>query len=704
MRRAPLALTFLLLAGGSYAEPPAPPARDAIQQLLALPAPPPAHEESAPAVAVTNAEPPRNDPWADASLAKLVAESKKAHEEDRGWVIGGDALEALARRDWATAEPIARAFMTSPQPRLRTAAMALVLPHASNEERAQLLEQLKRVASDRKQPGGARDSALLAVMAVDWPGRDEWLVAMMHDPTLRDLSDGDHGYEPFGSVVFAAPDRLIPLFTKLLGDPDRAVKSAAANALASFNLDSTRADALRPLIPWIADPEWAKESGMSRLRLIQSVPRARLTEAIPALVVAVEKEKSSANRSYAAVSLAEFKTTAGNAAMHKALEQPLEETDTYSQSQIVESLLATGGFTPGEIADGVEALAGATEEQRDAATFGVGRALSPLRVIIGGVLAHRGSEREDFAEAVLHRAEQVARTNRNTASRMLRIVSFWRTPVVDRHIVGALADGSASAEMLFAALRRRDKIRANAAATLAPLALRDDAAGGVASVLASDRERTRQILDGGSDDARRGLIAAARTAHEPLPLATLGDLRGHDASLDAAIEAYLVTDDSAAARQLLAAAHEGEARIYGLRSLEDPGHDTFGPFDEWEEKLRQRVLRKDCDEIIALARGSYWSGFAALVEIDVKDGKATIAGENGTRRPLPPEMLSELRRFLAEVNADDLPPYTPQIFDGAQYEYVHITRRSGRRLFMNNPTGDDRPYGAIVDRLESLAK
>ncbi|HWS72630.1 MAG TPA: hypothetical protein VN605_10975, partial [Thermoanaerobaculia bacterium] len=391
-------------------------------------------------------------------------------------------------------------------------------------------------------------------------------------------------------------------------------------------------------------------------------------------------------------------------AMRTALEHPVEHTDANAQSRIAHALLATGGFTPDEIAAAVETFAAATDNERNAAAFGSGRnELPSVRLLLGAAVAHEGSERDDAAEAVLHRAEQVARINRETASMMLRIVSFWRTPVVDRHIVDALANGSASAAMLFAALQRRDQVRANAAATLAPLALRDDAAGGVAAVLASDRTRIRQILDGGSDDARRGLVAAARTAHEPLPLDVLDSLRGNGSSLDAAIDAYLMSDDSREARELLASAHEGEARIYGQRSLEDPGHETFGPFDEWEEKLRQRVLQNECDEIIALARSSYWTGFAALVEIDVRNAKATIALGNGATRPLPPEMLSELRRFLAETKVDELPPYTPQIYDGAQYEYVHITRKSGRRLFMNNP-GNPSPYGAIIDRLESLAK
>ncbi|HWS70872.1 MAG TPA: hypothetical protein VN605_02100, partial [Thermoanaerobaculia bacterium] len=289
MRRASAALTLLLFAGGSPSEPPAPPVNDAIQQLLSAPAPPPPEERPAPAVERVSV-PPRRDLWADKPTAELVAAAKKAREADRGWVFGAEELEALARRDWKTAEPLARAFMTSAQPRLRVDAIALVFSHSTGDERATLLEQLKAIAIDRQQPGRARHSALLAVMAAEWAGRDEWLVARMHDETLRDLSDGDHGYAPFAGVVYAAPDRLIPLYGTLLRDADRNVKSAAANALAGFNLDGARADALQPLIPWIADPKWADESGMSRLRLIQSVPMVHLREAIPALVVAVEKE------------------------------------------------------------------------------------------------------------------------------------------------------------------------------------------------------------------------------------------------------------------------------------------------------------------------------------------------------------------------------------------------------------------------------
>src|ERR1700750_2833090 len=108
MRRAPLALTFLLLAGGSHAEPRATPVQDSIQQLLTLPAPPPKREEAPP---VEKAPPPREDSDAGAPTAELIAKSKKARDADRGWIEGGDAPGALAARDWQAAEPIARGFL-----------------------------------------------------------------------------------------------------------------------------------------------------------------------------------------------------------------------------------------------------------------------------------------------------------------------------------------------------------------------------------------------------------------------------------------------------------------------------------------------------------------------------------------------------------------------------------------------------------------
>src|SRR6185436_18406921 len=203
-------------------------APDLVEQLLRFPVvPPPAPEKQA--EVERPSAPPVNDPWADATIPKLISEARKAHEEPRGWIIGGDALEALARRDWAQAEAIARRFATSPQPRLRTLAKALLYAHATGEEQQKLHEELKAIATQTAQPGRSRDQAIEALMARDWPGRDEWLVALMHDPTLGVLEDGDIAYEPIGMVVGAAPDRLIPLMVKQLESSDAAVRSAAVN-------------------------------------------------------------------------------------------------------------------------------------------------------------------------------------------------------------------------------------------------------------------------------------------------------------------------------------------------------------------------------------------------------------------------------------------------------------------------------------------
>jgi hypothetical protein len=66
---------------------------------------------------------------------------------------------------------------------------------------------------------------------------------------------------------------------------------------------------------------------------------------------------------------------------------------------------------------------------------------------------------------------------------------------------------------------------------------------------------------------------------------------------------------------------------------------------------------------------------------------------------LTPAQLQSLRQFVSENGVDDLPPFNTRGYSHTQqYQYVHLTRDGGRRVFMDTPFGMERGK-SVYERL-----
>jgi hypothetical protein len=145
--------------------------------------------------------------------------------------------------------------------------------------------------------------------------------------------------------------------------------------------------------------------------------------------------------------------------------------------------------------------------------------------------------------------------------------------------------------------------------------------------------------------------------------------------------------------------------INGNRPASDPGHFTFGHFDELEGQL-QADLNGGADEIFALLSGGYWGDDGQII-VRVASGKARLIftpdHARTFERSLDADELRELRAFLTKVKAFNLDQLKTDIADGMQYELVHLTKAGGQRVFMNNPLAvDAHPYADICRRFRAL--
>jgi HEAT repeat protein len=613
-----------------------------------------------------------------AERPRLIDAARNAHDAE-SYVEGEEALAALAEADWNAAAPLLTLFMNGKQPYIRARALALTFGHARGAERDSLRRVLRSIVADAAAPAGARDRALKALLADDWPGRDSWLISLMHDPTFSFVVDGGFGYTFAGQVAESDPDHWIPIMIKLLDNDDRAVRSAAANALGQFNSERTRVDALRPIVRWIAEPKWADDFIGERLRLVQSVAHAGLREAIPALVVAVENDPNKSVRAYAAQALADFHDARGNAAMRRAF---AASTDSYDATIIVKALLVTGGLSPDEIAAG---MVEAARNRKPEDSFFDLKGSTPETI---GVVAFQFARQDDaVAQALIARHQA-----RPADEAILKALYRTDTPSTARFLATHL--GEDDAELLAAAIGHGDSLRAHASEELRRVAAGEGVAAAIATLLLGDAKATAARLAHGPIQERRALLAAASIRGEPLDIRAVAALFGITPPLDQAVEAYLSANDTPPARAAIYAQHPGQARILG------GGEETF---PEWEEEWRKRVVAGEVDEVIALVSDGYFSNRNAAAEITFHAGKVSVKVD-GKDVPVSGPAIAELRAFLRSSDFDNLPPLLTQVSDGLQFEYLHLTRDGGARVFMNNPGVADygTPYGEVVRRLRML--
>lgn len=609
------------------------------------------------------------------------------------------ALRDLIKMDWQAANEILQRLLDGDDQILKTYAVTLLHSRAGSsgdhEEESRWRKRLKAVAEDRAAPGFARNQALETLLVSSWPGKDEWYLGLFSDETLLTLDDNLHPARPLQKPVRRRPDKWIPVMVKMVGDPNKAVRSHAANCLAQFNLGSAREDALRAILPWLADPSWAEPAALERLRLIQSLDLVNLPESVPGLIKVAERE-SDFYLTGAAEALAHYGAKEAVPALKEAIAR---EDDAYHRRKVVKAIAALDGFTAEEAAAAITAYAvhySSPEGQRetdDAITTIIYRKTVLPAVGIGETVSDSEYARDEVAARLLGEMAGPLSSNTEACQMLSRILSRWPVPSADRHFVGLITTGAIGLDNLVPLLAHRESVAAHAGPELHALVRRGGAKAGVAAALVGDADIIQAILSGRDPHAHRALLACARVIRLPLPVGEIGQLLDRaDESVSLAAERYLESEDGPQARQIVLARHRGEYRIIGAFSDDDPRWLGYLGFDAAEDHMRREMQIVDApDEMFALLAFSTWGPCTQIfVYVRERDEGRIVVYEpdcGPALRRLSPDELSELLEFVRERRIDDLAPYNIMAMDGIEYEYVHLTQLGGRRVYMNNPPG-----------------
>jgi hypothetical protein len=631
-------------------------------------------------------------------LSDLLALANKVKDDEKGGDVDKEeALVALARVDWSAAEPMLQSLASGSQPRTRALALTILYNQAIKsgdiDSEQKYRDLLRIIASDTNTPAHARDYAIEALSLSEWSGRDDWYLSLFQDETLIDPSDGIYGFSPLTTLFAKDPDKWIPVMAKLVESKDRVVRSAAASCLIIFQNQSARVDALRPLLPWLSDPQWARDRTGHRLRLIQSMEDINLPESVPGLIWVVEHDDSefSFDRSYAAQSLAKYKDPRAVPALRRAL---AAEKNEDHRLRIVLGLLACDGLSVTEQVDVLEAYAAkrtTPEGREETERYRYNDDPLPIPLGIGRYLATRKDVPETLVRAVLTRANSLQKSNPLVAQSLLEVAHQWQGRQVDLDMIHRIANGSADANTIANALSRRTKLRETLGTELQALLAGSGTTQGIGSMLLDDNAAALSVLSSGNETAQVALLACARLTQTALPVEQVGALmQSKNALLALAAELYLMAEDSKEARQLLWQHHPNEAFVTGWReNIQLISGSNFDAMGRMEEKLRSELFKDNAPiEIFALVAND--EQYARVLRV-YSDRAIYNYYEDSARyreRVVPKEQVSGFKQFVTTNGLADLgPQFSPCHHDCWSSEFLMLTKEKGRRVFSQQGIG-----------------
>jgi len=630
----------------------------------------------------------------------LLTHAKEVDEEDEAQVNFPD-LEALARLDWQSAEPIIEQFSKSLAANVAAYALTLLYDHARASDGPEcdtLQEQLKQLVTGKSSSDAVREIAIDALMQDYWPGRDVWFLSLFGDSLPSQTEDGNELDFLVGPIQ-SEPDRWIPILTELIKDKNPSTHNAAVYCLAQFTLNRARADALRPLLPWLSNPQWANANKYARARFIDSMGLVPMPEAIPGLLAIVQNERESP-RSRAAMVLGKLRDRRAIPVLRRAIEKAGAEDD-YLDYLIV-ALMDCEPLSEAEKLKAIEAIA---DESHFSEMAYSRRRLAThypksLRGAIGKVVIQQEAVSDSIATAVVKRSKGLQRSNPSLADRLWHIALKYNLPSVDKRIAEQIVEEQVDLETLLIGLERRKRLQAIATPILKPAISLGGYAAGVSAAVLSDINAQLSILTGRDSEATIALLSCARILREDLPTSLVSSLLAvPNSRLRLAALRFLESVDSQESRTIVRAQRPGELVIHGARGVFDPKERYREQWVKWENALLDDVLKNRVDEVFAELKFYYSDTFRSQhsVEIRVKDNEGELCKRQDSAReecrPLEHSELAAAREMFAEGSFDQLTPIpvpAPPL-GSTERQFVRINKNGGRRV-----------YAADLSRLQDL--
>jgi hypothetical protein len=644
--------------------------------------------------------------------AELIAAADKKGPGAREWP--NTELMALARLDWKTAEPMLTRRGEG-NDAMAAGALGILYRHAiavaDRPAEAALRERLKEIVASVKLAARARQVAVDRLLESEWEGKTDWAASLLADPVFtavptsrqpeRRITFPAEAHYAFEEMIRHDPNRFVPLLAKIAQGPRGEARNAAVGQLIEFR----RTDAMRALLPWLADPAWATVTrAFSPINgpqeILEKLGAVDVPESVPILSKMAETSEGGELRAVA-MALVHQHAENASAVVRKALDamdRP-DHVDWEGDRRSPQGRLVQAAIDRGLLADQqiVKCIAACALYNQDSGGGGGLFSDPPARpkthdATIGQALIEIPPSRPGIASALLDRWESWRRTDPPAAQLLWKIVTAWPDKAVDKRILRCLDEQPLDPLIVTTAIKRSASMSKLFPKELRELIHRGGEHAGLAAMLLGDRAVSQVMLEGTDHKAARMLLASARLGRASLPVPAAGRLlKSGDAKIAHAAERYLSCEESVEARNLIWSQHPGDIAVLGARWFDFPGEPTDFDSENPETPLRNEMKGKDAPEEMFMVSAT--GGVPGSLEETIvrRHGKAASlefrpwgAAGKSLVRELTAAELRELLDFVANEHMDDLPQVVAGGVDGMFRYYLHLTPAGGRRVGMYN--------------------
>jgi hypothetical protein len=665
---------------------------------------------------------------------ELYSVSQKVKDGNQGNTENEDELMALARYDWEKAKPILeRLENDTSQPISVVSAKWILYQHAldakDDREAERYRKQLKAIVENKNLRPSVRDKAMDAlVLTPDWQGRDDWYLSLLEDETLFDLEENGQWYTGLTTLVsHTKGDKWISKMVKLVKSGNPTTRNAAARNLASLLYRKER-EVIEALLPWLANPSWAKEANSERLDLIHALGENDFPGSVPDLILVLTTEDDGDYQLAAAKVLTHYKDSRAVPALRALLQKTVDEE---TRATYIKALIECNGFSDDEQLSSLEAYSTMISTEKGSEKFYETDEENPLPlpVSIGHFLSEQKEPGDGLVLKVIERLKTLKKISPDVAKVLMEIMRRWQSRVVDLEMLNLISDNKANVEIVVTILARREKLRKRVPNEIATMITKGGVARGVAAVLLGDKNVLLDVLSSHDDEAKIAVFSCARLVRAKLSLRDVASyLNDENKLLALAAERYLESEDSTEARSYVLEKHPNEALILGARNAFVPNEKatSFEALDELfanvsgtqlgEEKFSK--LRKAEDGLRAEFKtdADLVEIYASLVNekhghrvVRVYKNKAVLTWYEDEARyreiTLSEEELNFLRRQIEECKAEESPP----ILGDEKYpgnngtEFVKLNRNGGRRVFVQMNANIPKEESDLFEEFENLS-
>ena len=570
-----------------------------------------------------------NSKYFSDDLAKIANQV----EDTEQYITNQDELLALARVDWEKARPIVeRLYNDKSKPVSQVLARWAFYVHAlesgSSIDADRYRDELKAIVEDKNASNGMRDLALDAlVKEKEWNGRDDWYFTLLEDETLAELEVDGRLFTGLTTIIYhSPPEKFIAKMLELLRSDNKTVRTAAVRNLGLLITDENP-EVVRALLPWLENPNWAKEYGNERQTLVYALARIKLPESVPGLIAVLnEKEKiepmmnsnsnmmsnstsssnsmkrtnsNMGNLNYSSNTVSypfryqaiEALTTQRDIRAVPALRRLLPEVEDWQRGNIIRAMLLSGGFSVPEQIEALETVAkdSITSSNVMMNTSNTGNyyrgsvntvyygnsmtnanrplEASDIKQMLGFQLTNITEPSDELVRGLVVRITELDKKDAPLAQVLRRIIRNWRGTAVNSLLLSDLKNGKTDTDSIVKLLSLRKELREKQSDEVYAVRGGNQIADGIATCILENENDYEGILSGDAIETKIALLGCARLIRARLPIERVAPLLKHpNKMLVLAAERWLESEDSFEARKLVLANHPNEAVILGART------------------------------------------------------------------------------------------------------------------------------------------